>query len=81
MGCSEGSDKESVCYSGLCGSVVGALSGALKGHGFNSQPGYRPRLQCLVPSQGMYRRQQTDVSLSHCYFSLSLSLSPPSSLT
>ena len=52
--------------------LVGASSYKPKDHGFNSRSGHMPGLQCLVPNQGTYGSQPTDVSLTLIILSLCL---------
>ena len=56
--------------------VAGVSPSNLKGCGFDSQSGHRPRL-CFDPCRGTQERQLVHVSLSHGCFSPSLSLPPP----
>ena len=58
---------------------VGTSSHKPKGHRFNSQSWHTPRLW-VSPQSGPCGMQSVDVSLSHRYFSPSLSLTFPLSL-
>ena len=68
-------------------SCFGASSCTLKGCGFNSWSGHIARLRVpslahvhVIPGLGAYGRQAVDVSLSHQYLCLCLSLLPTLSL-